>query len=824
MRQVPNVTFLTQPEPALINTGEGVISLFNCSSRPIKINKGDLIAECADINNDFNLPALHDSMRLLTMHSLFFAQDEFEISQIARSQGSSLSKRAPKTIFKTVTDRTSSVSRDLIKEAASALLPGRPDKFSKTSFSAEDKQANKPAFSNLPAEITCSSCTLTHLQVKFSRSQLKKFGTRARCIECVNITEKAHSYSLYTSETARIPIIPSFVSQSTVLHCPQLRRPRSTTVTETDLANEKHLVHETKALLANIIQETKRLKRSDEHTFPILIDGKPVKPAMRADVDIPDESEVKEAPEPRPAHIGEDGVHYGDGFLGEVKISILKRLIADTKLFEPYPVGTTTDTIKATFQTTGKPPYCRPYRTSPTDRIVIRKLIDELIRQKRIQVSNSPYASPIHIVKKKDGGHRLTVDFRLVNKILVPQRFPMPRIDDLLANFDSVEYISTLDMSSAFFQISLATEADRHLSAFTTEEGHYEHLVLPQGMSVSPSIMQRLSDEIIRDLKAFAAAYLDDIVIFSKSWDEHIIHLRQVFEALRKHKIAMSPNKTRLAQTSTRYLGFIISRSGISKDPRITAAIRDFQHPNDLTLSFKKKIACVHSFLGLCNFYRRFIPEFAKEERSLRELTRKDLSEWIWEQKHEDSFKRLKDLLCSDQILAFPAPVTEGRHYVVTTDFSYDGISAILSQWSIPDENGERKLRPVYYASRTLSKSEKNYSPTAGEALAIVFAVELFRPYIGDTHFKVITDHRALVWLFGQTTTTKQTILIRWALRLQQFDFEVIYRKGTENQANDSLSRYPQKSTKYDLKEPIEPLYMIENLEETEDEEMHELL
>ena len=153
-------------------------------------------------------------------------------------------------------------------------------------------------------------------------------------------------------------------------------------------------------------------------------------------------------------------------------------------LFEPYPLGTVTSTLKATFQTTGKPPYSRPYRTSPTDRIIIRNLIDELIRQKRIQASNSPYASPVHIVKKKDGGHRLVCDFRLVNKILVPQRFPMPRIDDLLTNFDGMRYISTLDMSSAFFQIGLATEADRHLSAFTTEEGHYEHLVLPQGMSV----------------------------------------------------------------------------------------------------------------------------------------------------------------------------------------------------------------------------------------------------------------------------------------------------------------------------------------------------
>ena len=383
-----------------------------------------------------------------------------------------------------------------------------------------------------------------------------------------------------------------------------------------------------------------------------MIDGKPLEPSRRADSEEPDELEAKEESKPRPIHVGEDGVHFGDGSLGDTKIEVLKRLLADSKLFEPYPIGTTTDTLKATFQTTRRPPYCRPYRTSPTDRIIIRKLIDDLISQKRIQASNSPYASPIHIVKKKDGGHRLTVDFRLVNKILVPQRFPMPRIDDLLANFDGVKYISTLDMSSAFFQIGLATEADRHLSAFTTEEGHFEHLVLPQGMSVSPSIMQRLSNEIIRDLKAFAAAYLDDIVIYSKSWDEHVAHLRLVFEALRKHKIAISQNKTRLAQTSTRYLGFIISRNGIGKDPRITAAIRDFQHPNDSKLAFKKKTACVHSFLGLCNFYRRFIPEFAKEERSLRELTRKDLTEWNWEQKHENAFNKLKDLLCS--LLARP--------------------------------------------------------------------------------------------------------------------------------------------------------------------------
>jgi hypothetical protein len=173
----------------------------------------------------------------------------------------------------------------------------------------------------------------------------------------------------------------------------------------------------------------------------------------------------------------------------------------------------------------------------------------------------------------------------------------MPRIDDLLTNFDGMRYISTLDMSSAFFQIGLATEADRHLSAFTTEEGHYEHLVLPQGMSVSPSIMQRLSNEIICDMKAFAAAYLDDIVVFSRSWEEHIAHLEQVFATLRKHQIAISPNKTRLAQTSTRYLGFIISRDGISKDPRITAAIRDFQHPNDcLSYLFLKPISIFFIF------------------------------------------------------------------------------------------------------------------------------------------------------------------------------------------------------------------------------------
>jgi len=144
-------------------------------------------------------------------------------------------------------------------------------------------------------------------------------------------------------------------------------------------------------------------------------------------------------------------------------------------------------------------------------------------------------------------------------------------------------------MSSAFFQIGLATKADRHLSAFTTEEGHYEHLVLPQGMSVSPSIMQRLSNEIIRDMKAFAAAYLDDIVIFSRSWEEHIAHLEQVFATLRKHQIAISPNKTRLAQTSTRYLGFIISRDGISKDPRITAAIRDFSILTTLSYLFLRR-------------------------------------------------------------------------------------------------------------------------------------------------------------------------------------------------------------------------------------------
>jgi hypothetical protein len=163
----------------------------------------------------------------------------------------------------------------------------------------------------------------------------------------------------------------------------------------------------------------------------------------------------------------------------------------------------------------------------------------------------------------------------------------------------------------------------------------------------------------------------------------------------------------------------------------------------------------------------------------------------------------------SRKILAFPAPVQPGREFEVHTDASYSGLGAVLQ----PDKDGN--LRPIFYASRALSQSEKNYSATALEALCVVWSLELFRPYLGDSHFKVLTDHHALVWLFGQAETTKQTVMMRWVLRLQAFDFEVKYRPGETNKVADALSRYPQLAQRYHLKGDIEPLYAIEAKEKS---------
>jgi hypothetical protein len=223
LRQVPNASFLTQPEPAIINTGEGIISLFNCSSRPIKINKGDMIADCADINNNFNLPALHDSMRLLSMHSLFFAQAEFEVSQSVHSLGSRSSKHAPKTVTKAVVDlQGSSTTINLAKAVSrfsnktSYKLPS--ENMLNLSASGESERANEHILSHLPAKISCSSCTSAYAQAKFSRSQLRKFGTRARCADCVHISESSHSPMLSTSETHDTVHFPLTVSQTADLH------------------------------------------------------------------------------------------------------------------------------------------------------------------------------------------------------------------------------------------------------------------------------------------------------------------------------------------------------------------------------------------------------------------------------------------------------------------------------------------------------------------------------------------------------------------------------------------------------------------------------
>ena len=330
----------------------------------------------------------------------------------------------------------------------------------------------------------------------------------------------------------------------------------------------------------------------------------------------------------------------------------------------------------------------------------VDKMVQDMLDQGVIQHSQSPWASPIVLVAKQDGTMRFCVDYRKSNAVTKMDVFPLPRIDDSIDILSHSRYFSTLDLRSGYWQVKMAPGSIEK-TAFATHSGLYEFVVMPFGLCNAPSTFQRLMETVLRGLtRDICTVYLDDILVMGTTFEEHLCNLRCVFDRLRDAGLRLKPSKCYLARKQVEYLGYVISDCGVAADPKKIKAVKEFPTPVNLKQ--------LRSFLGLASYYRRFICNFFKVANPLFVLTKKGVA-YEWTKQHQDVFERLKDLLTTSPILAFP---NFSKGFFLATDASGIGLGAVLSQ---VQEDGS--IRLIAYASRTLQKHEYNYGATELEAL-----------------------------------------------------------------------------------------------------------
>ena len=418
------------------------------------------------------------------------------------------------------------------------------------------------------------------------------------------------------------------------------------------------------------------------------------------------------------------------------------------------------------------PVATQAYRSNPIKKQFIEREIEDMEMRGIIRKSKSPWASPVVVVDKKDSTKRFCVDYRKLNKITKIDRYPLPRIDELLETFRTASWFTTLDLASGYWQVEM-NEEDKEKTAFITHKGLYEFNVMPFGLCNAPGTFQRLMNYVLQDfLGKFVAVYLDDIIIYSRTFEQHIDHIRQIFGALRKATLKIKIKKAYFCFPNIAFLGHIVGRNGISPDPAKVEKIRNFPEPTNL-----KEL---RGALGLFSYYRKFVKDFSKIAKPMLTLLKKD-TPFLWTNKQQRAFDYLKKRLMEAPILQYPDFT---RPFVLYTDASGTGLGAVLSQ--IDDEKRERVIA---YASRSLNQAECNYGITDQECLAVVWAIKHFEQYLGLLPFKVITDHSALKFL--QTADVPTGKRARWMMYLQQFQFEIVHRPGKENANADALSRIP---------------------------------
>lgn len=421
------------------------------------------------------------------------------------------------------------------------------------------------------------------------------------------------------------------------------------------------------------------------------------------------------------------------------------------------------------------PSRCAQRPINEKKRAVLDECINKLLADDIIEPCShrAGWSSATVIVDKKDGGKRLCIDYRLLNKKTKVQPYVMPRIDFTLSALGRAKIFTTLDLSQGYHQLRVRRE-DRHRTTFATHRGAFRYKRLPMGLIGSGYTFQKVINSVLNNGTtqcAYAMAFLDDIVVFSESWEQHVTHLEDVLRRLKSAGFTVNPSKVQLCTQTIKFLGHVIKPGTVAPNPDLVAAIKDLKTP--------RNTKDIQRVIGTAGFYRLYIKSFSTIALPLTRLLKKNMK-WKWEKEQQDAFEMLKNQITADTCLALP---DMSKEFTIQTDASFEGIGSCLMQ------EGDLGPRPIAFASRTLTPCEQNYTISELEALAVVWSVNHFLPYVEMSHFKIETDHNILKTML--TADWPKGRIRRWALRLMGLDCEIKYRKGSANVVADMLSRAP---------------------------------
>ncbi len=376
------------------------------------------------------------------------------------------------------------------------------------------------------------------------------------------------------------------------------------------------------------------------------------------------------------------------------------------------------------------------------------------------------------LVPKKDGSLRFCVDFRYLNSVSRFDSYPTPRIDELVDRLGKAKWITTIDLCKGYWQVPLSVQS-KELTAFRTPWGLFQFSVMPFGLHGAPASFQRLMDCVLSGLSDYVAAYLDDIIIYSSSWEQHLQHLKNVFQRIQEAGLSINSSKCAIAKKETEYLGYVVGNGVIRPQIQKIEAIQNCPLPHTKTQ--------IRSFLGMAGWYRRFVPNFSARVASLTDLIRKSCPNQVcWTNEAKDAFQDIKTALCKDPVLYCP---NFEEPFVLQTDASDSGIGAVLLQ-------GESDSRhPVAYISRKLHAREVRYCTVEKECLAVKWALDTFKYYLLGREFTLETDHRPLQWMDRMRDTNAR--ITRWYLSIQPYKFTIQHVPGKTNAVADFLSRLP---------------------------------
>ena len=441
---------------------------------------------------------------------------------------------------------------------------------------------------------------------------------------------------------------------------------------------------------------------------------------------------------------------------------------------------------------THRPVHTPPYRKSNKDHELLREETQKLLKNEIIEHSTSPWSSPVVLVKKKDGTTRFCVDYRRLNQITTKDAFPLPRIDDIYDQLTKAAYFSKFDFKAGYFQVPL-DKADRPKTAFSTRDGHFQFKVLPQGLTNGPPTFQRIVNQILGPNRwKHMLAYIDDIIIYSQTFTEHLQHIQEVCSLLDDANFKLNISKCEVARTEILFLGHVIKAGTIKPDPENIRGLAEAREPTSAEEAFR--------FVKAAEYYRKFIPKFSFIAAPLHKYSPTTLNQQKMNKKLKfelpdearTAFHQLKKILTTDLILGLP---DDTLPFKLQTDACVDGIGAVLLQIT---PNGDR---PLAYMSRKLTKSQINWPTIEQECYAIVQAVEKWDKYLRGHEFILETDHEPLVNFSNKEQLNKRCE--RWRLRLAEYRFKVKHIQGKKNNMADYLSRSPVETAQEDYDDKI---------------------